>query len=67
MEFINFLFNTPTGVAILIFGGMFVFVIIAIVAERKTHKMFYNHEPEEDDWEDDDDWDWDDDDDEDDD
>ena len=63
MEFIEWLFGSPTGVAILIFGGMFVFVIIAIFAEHKTHKMFYNHEPEDDEdfWEDDDD-DWDDDD-----
>ncbi|MBR2834947.1 MAG: hypothetical protein IKE43_04450 [Coriobacteriales bacterium] len=63
MEFIEWLFGSPTGVAILIFGGMFVFVIIAIIAEHKTHKMFYNHEPEDDEdfWEDDDD-DWDDDD-----
>lgn len=61
MEFYNFLFDSPTGVAILIFGGMALFIVIAFIAERKTHKMFYNHEPEEqeDDWEDDDD-DWDD-------
>ena len=67
MNFIDWLFNSPTGVAVLIFGGMLIFVIIAIIAEHRTHKMFYNHEPEadEDDWEDDDD-DWDDDDDEDD-
>ena len=60
MAFIDWLFNSPTGVAGLVFGGMLLFVIIAFVAERKTHKMFYNHEPEDDDsdWEsDDDDWD----------
>jgi len=63
MEFISWLFGSLPGVAILVFGGMFVFVIIALVAERKTHKMFYNHEEEdESDWFDDDD-DWDDDDD----
>ena len=39
MEFINFLFGSTTGVAILFFGGMVLFVIIAIFAERKTHKM----------------------------
>ena len=65
MEIIDFIVNTPTGVAILVFGGMFVFVIIAIIAEHRTHKMFYNHEPSKDDldfWEDEED-DWDDDDD----
>ena len=67
MDFINWLFGTPAGVAILVFGGMALFIVIAIVAEHKTHKMFYNHEEEhDDDWEDDDD-DWDDDEDEDDD
>lgn len=68
MEFINWLFGSPAGVAVLVFDGMVLFLIIAFIAERRTHKMFYNHEPEEDenDWEDDDD-DWEDDDDEDDD
>jgi hypothetical protein len=59
MGFINWLFNTGTGVAVLVFGGMLLFIVIAFVAERKTHKMYYNHEPEDDDddWEDDDgDW-----------
>lgn len=59
VEIINFLFATPTGVAILIFGGMVLFLIIAFFAERKTHKMYYNHpeeEENEDEW-DDDDWD----------
>jgi hypothetical protein len=63
MDFINWLFGTGTGVAILVFGGMLLFIVIAFVAERKTHKMFYNHEEERDeDWEDDND-DWEDDDD----
>ena len=60
MQVIDFLFKTPTGVAILFFGGMVLFAIIAFLAERKTHKMFYNHPQEEEDadeWDDDDDWD----------
>lgn len=58
MEIINFLFGTTTGVAILFFGGMVLFAVIAFLAERKTHKMFYNHpEEDEDEWGDDDDWD----------
>jgi hypothetical protein len=61
VEIIDFLFNTGTGVAILCFGGMVVFLIIAFFAERKTHKMYYNHPEEEDEWDDDDD-DWDEDD-----
>ncbi|MBM7000359.1 hypothetical protein I3I95_09590 [bacterium] len=60
MEIINFLFSTTTGITILFFGGMVLFVIIALVAERKTHKMYYNHPEEK---EDEDEWEWDDDDD----
>ena len=38
---------------------MLLFVVIAFLAERKTHKMYYNHDQsaEEDEWGDDDDWD----------
>ena len=61
MEFIDFLFGSTTGVAILFFGGMIVFIVIAFFAERKTHKMFYNHPEEEDNDEWGDDWDFDDD------
>lgn len=59
MAIIDFFFGTPTGVAILFFGGMLLFVVIAFLAERKTHKMYYNHDQsaEEDEWGDDDDWD----------
>ena len=60
MDFIDWLFGSPTGVAILVFGGMLLFIIIAFIAERRTHKMFYNHPQEEEDadeWDDDDDWD----------
>ena len=62
------LFGMESGVVFLIIGGMLIFIIIAFLAERKTHKMFDNHPVEEDkDWWEDDDDDWDDDDDEDDD
>ena len=62
------LFGLDNGVPFLIFGGMLAFIIVAVLAERKTHKMFYNHPVEEDeDWWEDDNDDWDDDDDEDDD
>ena len=38
MDFIDWLFGSPTGVAILVFGGMLLFIIIAFIAERRTHK-----------------------------
>ena len=37
------LFGMESGVVFLIIGGMLIFIIIAFLAERKTHKMFYNH------------------------
>ena len=62
------LFGMESGVVFLIIGGMLIFIIIAFLAERKTHKKFYTHPVDEDkDWWEDDDDDWDDDDDEDDD
>lgn len=44
MEIINWLFNTPAGVGALVFGGMLIFTLVALVTERKTHKMYFNHE-----------------------
>lgn len=48
MELFDWLFSTGAGVASLIFGGMLLFGLIAFFAERKTHKMYFNH-PETDD------------------
>lgn len=61
MDFLNFLFGTGQGVLILCVGGMALFLVIAFFAERKTHRMYYNHpevSEEEEEWADDwDDWD----------
>lgn len=53
MEIIEFLFETRTGVFVLIFGGMALFALIAFLLERRTHKMYFNRPKREDD---DDDW-----------
>ncbi len=49
-NFINWLFNTRPGVLALVLGGIVLFMIIAFVLERKTRKIYKNHEKTEDDW-----------------
>lgn len=48
MEFLNWLLGTPTGVLVLVIGGMVFFTILAFVLERRTHKMYFNHPESED-------------------
>lgn len=53
MEFIDWLFNTRNGMFALMLGGMALFAIIAFIAERRTHKLYFDHstgEEDEDDW-----------------
>ena len=47
-NFINWLFNTRPGVLALVLGGIVLFMIIAFVLERKTRKIYKNHEKTED-------------------
>ena len=46
-DFLNWLFATRTGVMALILGGIVLFLIIALVLERRGRKIYYNHELEE--------------------
>ena len=48
--FMDWLFGTRPGVACPVVGGIILFLIIAVVLERKTRREFYNHEKSEDDW-----------------
>lgn len=52
MELYNFIFNTRTGMALLILGGMVLFAILAFVFERSTRKR-YRDRPAPDDEDDD--------------
>jgi hypothetical protein len=49
-NFFDWLFNDRTGVLVLIVGGILLFLIISIVLERKTRKLYHNHEKSPDDW-----------------
>ncbi len=48
----SFLFETRSGLAVLFFGGLIVCTIAAIILERRTHKMYVDRGPTDDD----DDW-----------
>lgn len=50
MDFVNWLFNTRQGVIALVLGGILLFLIIAIVLERKTQAIYKNHEKSPEDW-----------------
>lgn len=49
-DYYHFLFETPTGVLCLVFGGMLIFIIIAFIAEKRTHMLFADHPEDEDDF-----------------
>ncbi len=52
-EIYHFLFETMPGIGCLIGGGLVISIIFCIILERKTRKLYMNHEPEEDEWFDD--------------
>lgn len=49
-DFFTWLFNDRTGVICLVIGGIIICLIVSFVLERKTRKMYFNHEKSEDDW-----------------
>ena len=48
--FFDWLFGTRTGVLCLIGRGIVLFLIIALILERRTKKMYFNHEKSPDDF-----------------
>lgn len=50
MDILNWLFTTPKGIGVLVFVGMIIFTLVAAISERKTHRLYFNHE-EQDEWE----------------
>ena len=49
-DFFTWLFGTRTGVIALVIGGIFLCLIIAMLMERKTKSVYFNHEKSDDDW-----------------
>lgn len=49
-QFFGWLFGTRPGVMTLVGGGIVLFFIISLVLERRTHRLYKNHEKSEGDW-----------------
>lgn len=49
-QFFAWLFGTRPGVLALVGGGIVLFFIISLVLERRTHRLYKNHEKSEGDW-----------------
>lgn len=49
-ELYHFLFETYAGIGVLIGAGIIISLLVCIILERKTRKVFKNHEKTEDDW-----------------
>lgn len=48
-EIYHFLFETYAGIGVLVGGGIVISIIVSILLEIRTRKMYRNHEPEEED------------------
>ena len=47
----SFLFETRGGLAVLFFGGIAIIIIVALVLEKRTHKIYVDRGPaDDDDW-----------------
>lgn len=49
-SFVDWLFGTETGVIVLLAAGLVICLVIALVMERKTRRLYYNHAKSADDW-----------------
>lgn len=48
-DIFTFLFNTRGGLAVLFFGGIAIVAIAGLLLERRTHKMYVDRGPKDDD------------------
>lgn len=46
----HFLFETYLGIACLVGIGLVLSLLACVIMERRTRKVFVNHEADEDDW-----------------
>lgn len=49
-EIYHFLFETYAGIGVLVGAGLILSVIICVILEFRTRKLYKNHEPAEDEW-----------------
>lgn len=49
-ELYHFLFETYAGIGILVGAGIIISILLSIIFEFRTRKLYKNHEPAEDEW-----------------
>lgn len=49
-ELYHFLFETYTGIGILVGAGIILSILACVIFELRTRKLYRNHEPAEDEW-----------------
>ena len=49
-ELYHFLFETYTGIGILVGAGILLSILACVIFELRTRKLYRNHEPAEDEW-----------------
>ena len=47
--FFSFLFGTRAGFAVLFFAGIVIFTVAAVLLEKRTHKLYVDRGPADDD------------------
>lgn len=49
-EIYHFLFESYAGIGILVGAGLVISILLCVIFEFRTRKLYRNHEPAEDEW-----------------
>ncbi len=49
-EIYHFLFESYVGIGILVGAGLIISILLCVIFEFRTRKLYRNHEPAEDEW-----------------
>lgn len=49
-EIYHFLFESYMGIGILVGAGLIISILLCVIFEFRTRKLYRNHEPAEDEW-----------------
>ena len=49
-EIYHFLFESYAGIGILVGAGLIISILLCVIFEFRTRKLYRNHEPAEDEW-----------------
>lgn len=50
VELYHFLFETYAGIGILVGAGIIISILLCVIFEFRTKRVYKNHEPAEDEW-----------------